>query len=100
MKPIIRFLIAMLCLTGVYAHINDIISIPGLRIPNEYHTRVLIIDSFTDFLFANLYIGYSRLYNVDFFMPSFTWELGAPLSTPTQPLKLSFGFSQPKDKCS
>jgi hypothetical protein len=33
------------------------ITIPGLKIPREFHTRVLEIDTLTDFLWANLYVG-------------------------------------------
>jgi lathosterol oxidase len=53
----LRTIIGILCVTGVLAHINDIIVIPGLRVPSEFHTRVLIVDTFADFLWANLYIG-------------------------------------------
>jgi lathosterol oxidase len=33
------------------------ITIPGLKIPSSYDTRVLEIDTFLDFIWATLYIG-------------------------------------------
>ena len=58
----LRLLVGLLCVSCVFAHINDYITIPGLKVPTEYHTRVLIVDTFTDFLWANLYIGYIKLF--------------------------------------
>lgn len=51
--------ISVLC-ASVTAHITDFIIIPGLKLPaaSQLHSHLLHIDTFTDFLYANLYVGY------------------------------------------
>lgn len=59
MKLLLQILILGISFTCVMAHISDMIKLPGLRLPSldELNTRVLIIESFSDFLWANLYVG-------------------------------------------
>ena len=52
------FLFSVLFVT-ISAHISDYVMIPGLKLASisDLNTRVLCIDSFSDFLWANLYVG-------------------------------------------
>ena len=52
------FLFSILFVT-ISAHIGDYVMIPGLKLASftDLNTRVLCIDSFSDFLWANLYVG-------------------------------------------
>lgn len=47
----------MLSMTCVVAHINDFIVVPGLKMPLEFHTRILEVDSFEDFLYTFIFVG-------------------------------------------
>jgi hypothetical protein len=53
----LRIILFLTIISSVYAHINDIIVIPGLKVPKELHTRVLEVDTLNDWFFANIYIG-------------------------------------------
>lgn len=60
MKQIVmRVVLASLLFVSVAAHFTDLLVIPGLKLPqlNELNTMVLKIETFNDFLFANLYVG-------------------------------------------
>ena len=59
MKLIIRIFVMSLLFTTCYAfNIHEYAAmLPGLKLPQNTKTRVLIIDTFEDFLWANLYVG-------------------------------------------
>lgn len=49
--------------------------LPGLKLPQNTKTRVLIIDTFEDFLWANLYVGYDQQYlKLDFSITFHIWQ--------------------------
>ncbi|CAD8187727.1 unnamed protein product [Paramecium pentaurelia] len=59
MKVVFQICIISLLLTTCYAfNIHQYATmLPGLKLPPNTKTRVLIIDTFEDFLWANLYVG-------------------------------------------
>ena len=64
MKIVFRISIISLLLTTCYAfNIHEYAAmLPGLKLPPNTKTRVLVIDTFEDFLWANLYVGYYDIY--------------------------------------
>lgn len=38
---------------------NDYISVPFLKFPDDLSENVLLIENWTDYVFASVYIGYS-----------------------------------------
>lgn len=69
MKLIFQICLLSLCLTTCYAlNIHQYAAmLPGLKLPPNTKTRVLIIDTFEDFLWANVYVGYIMIYNIRLF---------------------------------
>lgn len=70
---VIKLAIVFASVCSVSAHIQDYIRIPGLRLAslNELNFRILKIESFFDFLWANLYVGF-KIYNPKNKLDSFT----------------------------
>lgn len=59
-----NFNIGVLFILSLLAHAKGWISLPGLNIESEFHTRVLAIDTPFEYLMVNLYIGYIQI-NLD-----------------------------------
>lgn len=54
-----KYIFSCLLFASVSAHVIDYIRLPGLKLPllSELNTKVLTIETFTDFLWSNLYVG-------------------------------------------
>lgn len=73
MRLIFRVCAVAAVALSVEAHVTDYIKVPGLNLPNlnELNTRVLIIETFADFLWANFYVGYEDVlmkYRIFYYM--------------------------------